>query len=60
MNVSWADTIRCSLPLAHSIMLLTVNAVVGVLGYDLETCLFVWPLLQIPAYADLPTTFCSA
>ena len=32
MNVSWADTISCSLPLAHSIMLLTVNAVVGVLG----------------------------
>ena len=32
MNVSWADTISCSLPLAHSILLLTVNAIVGVLG----------------------------
>ena len=32
MNVSWADTISCSLPLAHGILLLTVNAVVGVLG----------------------------
>ena len=32
MNVSWTDTISCSLPLAHSILLLTVNAIVGVLG----------------------------
>ena len=31
MNVSWADTISCSLLLAHSILLLTVNAIVGVL-----------------------------
>ena len=30
MNVSWA--ISCSLPLTHSIPLLTVNAIVGVLG----------------------------
>ena len=32
MNVSWANTISCSLPLAHCILLLTVNAAVGVLG----------------------------
>ena len=32
MNASSADTISCSLPLTHSILLLTVNAVVGVLG----------------------------
>ena len=32
MYVAWTDTISCSLPLTHSIPLLTVNAIVGVLG----------------------------
>ena len=32
MNVSLADAISCSLPLTHSFPLLTVNAIVGVLG----------------------------
>ena len=45
--------------MAHGIALITINDIAAFWDH-LETCLFVWPLLQILTYAEPPATFYSA